>query len=106
MVMGPKTTMALQRYTEVADGMGGSTFTYQAKRKIKGVLTPLLGNERMITGKEEVFADFRFTIDYQKGLTITGKDRFILKARKFDIVLIGNPAQQDIHLEIKLLEVA
>ena len=104
-MIGPKTTMSLQQYTEVADGQGGFTFTYQAKRKIKGVLTPLLGNERMITGKETVFADYMFAIDYPLGIEITEKDRFILKARIFDIVIIENPAQQDIHLEIKLLEI-
>jgi len=105
-MMGAKTQLVLQQYTEVSDGMGGVTETWQAKRKIKGVLTPLLGNERMITGKEEVFADYRFTMDYPLGLTITEKDRFILKARKFEIILVVNPAQQDIHLEIKLLEIA
>ena len=105
MVMGPKTTMTLQQYTEVADGQGGFTFTYQAKRKIKGVLTPLLGNERMITGKETVFADYMFAIDFQKGISITEKDRFIYGSRVFDIVLISDPAMVHRHLEIKLLEI-
>ncbi len=104
-MIGPKTTMSLQQYTEVSDGQGGFTFTYQAKRKIKGVLTPLLGNERMITGKEDVFADYMFAIDFPIGLTITEKDRFILKARKFDIVLVSDPAMVHRHLEIKLLEI-
>ncbi len=105
MVMGPKTRMVLQRYTEVSDGMGGYTFTYQPYRKIKGVLTPLEGDERLVTGKVEVFADYRFIIDYPRGLTITEKDRFVLGARKFEISLISNSAQQDIYLQIKLLEI-
>ena len=104
-MIGPKTTMTLQQFTEVADGQGGFIFVYRSVRKIKGVLTPLLGNERMITGKETVFADYMFAIDFPLGIIITEKDRFILKARIFDIVLVENPAQQDIHLEIKLLEV-
>lgn len=106
MVMGPKTTMVLQQYTEDKDDMGGFTVVYQAHRKIKGVLTPLMGDERMITGKTEVFADYRFIIDYPRGLTITEKDRFVLGARKFEISLISNTAQQDIHLQIKLLEIS
>tara|TARA_Y100000310_G_scaffold320271_1_gene376564 strand:- start:742 stop:1062 length:321 start_codon:yes stop_codon:yes gene_type:complete len=105
MVMGPKSMLVLQQYTEVSDDMGGFTVVYESKRKIKGILTPLLGNERMITGKEEAFADYRFTINYPKGLTITEKDRFIMKARKFEISLVTNPAQQDRTLDIKLLEI-
>ena len=104
-MMGPKTTMVLQRFTEVSDNMGGSTWVHQSYRKIKGVLTPLMGNERMITGKTEVFADYKFIIDFQRGLTITEKDRFVLGIRKFEISLISNPAHQNIHLEIKLLEI-
>ncbi len=104
-MIGPKTQLVLQQYTEVADGQGGFTFTYQAKRKIKGVLTPLLGNERMITGKETVFADYMFAMDYPLGLTITEKDRFILGIRKFDILLITDPAEQHRHLEIMLEEI-
>ncbi len=105
MVMGPKTQMILQRYTEVEDLMGGYTVVYQAHRKIKGVLTPLMGDERLVTGKVEVFADYRFIIDYPRGLTITEKDRFVLGVRVFEISLISNTAQQNIHLEIKLLEI-
>ncbi len=105
MVMGPKTTMVLQKFTEVADGQGGFTFTYQSVCKIKGVLTSLTGDERLITGKVEVFADFMFAIDFPKGLTITEKDRFILGIRKFDISLITDPAEQHRHLEIKLEEI-
>ena len=104
-MIGPKTTMTLQQFTEVADGQGGFTFVYRSVRKIKGVLTPLLGNERMITGKETVFADYMFAIDYPLGLTITEKDRFVLKARKFGISLITDPMEQHRHLEIMLEEI-
>jgi len=105
MVMGPKSTLVLQQYSLVSDGMGGYTDSWQAKRKIKGVLIPLTGDERMITGKTEVFADYKFIIDYPLGLTITEKDRFVLKARVFDISLITDPAEQHRHLEIMLEEI-
>lgn len=104
-MIGPKTVMVLQKFTKVADGQGGFTFVYQSVRKIKGVLTPLTGDERLITGKVEVFADYMFAIDYPLGLTITEKDRFVLKARKFDISLITDPAEQHRHLEIMLEEI-
>jgi len=106
MVMGPKIEMTFQQAHLVSDGMGGWTIDgWQPKRKIKGVLIPLTGDERLITGKVEVFADYMFAIDYPKGLTITEKDRFILKARKFGILLITDPMEQHRHLEIKLEEI-
>jgi len=104
-MIGPKSTLVLQQYTEVSDTMGGFTVVYQAKRKIKGVLTPLTGDERMITGKTEVFADYMFAMDFPKGISITEKDRFVLGARKFDISLITDPMEQHRHLEIMLEEI-
>ncbi len=97
--------MVLQKFTEVSDGMGGFVFVHQSVRKMKGVLTSLTGDERLITGKVEVFADYMFAIDYPLGLTITEKDRFILGIRKFDILLITDPAEQHRQLEIKLEEI-
>jgi len=105
MVMGPKVTLTLKQYTEVSDGMGGVTKTWVNKRKISGVLIGLSGDERHITGKTEVYASHRFVIDYPKNLTITEKDRFVLKAREFGISLVSNPAEQNIHLEIMLEEI-
>ena len=104
-MIGPKSVLVLQQWTEVPDGMGGSTWVHQSVRKIKGVLNPLTGDERMITGKVEVFADYMFAIDYPLGLTITEKDRFVLGIRKFDILLITDPAEQHRHLEIMLEEI-
>ncbi len=104
-MIGPKTQLVLQKYTEVSDGMGGYTVVYQSKRKMKGVLTSLTGNERMITGKEEVFRTHKFMVDYPLGLTITEKDKFVLGIRTFDIQVVVNPVEQDRHLEIDLLEI-
>lgn len=105
MVFGPKTELVLQKYTEVPDGMGGSEWVYQSKRKIKGVLISLRGNERFITGKTDVFRTHKFIVDYPIGISITEKDKFVLGARKFDIQLVADPAEQHRHLEIELLEV-
>jgi len=104
-IFGPKTELILQKYTKVSDNMGGYEYVYQSKRKMKGVLVPLKGNERMITGQTTVFASHKFFCDYPKGITITEKDRFTLGARTFDIKYIGDPAEQHRHLEIELLEV-
>ena len=105
MVVGPKVTLTLKKYTEVSDGLGGFTIVYQSYRKISGVLIGLSGDERHITGKTEAFASHKFIIDYPLGLTITEKDKFVLKARKFDISLVSNPGEQNRHLEIMLEEI-
>ena len=105
MVMGPKTELVLERKTQTADGQGGYIESWQDLRKIRGILVPLKGLERMITGKTEVFATHKFFMDYPKDLTITEKDRFILGTREFEIKFIADPAEQHIHLEIELWEV-
>ena len=104
-MIGPKCTLTLKKYTEVSDGMGGITVVYQSVRKISGVLIDLSGDERHITGKTEVYASHKFVINYPRGLTITEKDKFVLKARKFDISLISDPAEQHRQLEIMLEEI-
>ncbi|NVM21306.1 MAG: phage head closure protein [Desulfobacterales bacterium] len=104
-MLGPKTELVLQKYTKVPDGMGGFKYVHQSKRKIKGVLIPLPGNERFVTGKIEVYKTHKFFMDYPKGLTVTEKDRFVLGDRTFDIKFVGNPAERNIHLEIELLEI-
>lgn len=105
MVFGPKTELTLQKYTEVSNGMGGHTKTWQARRKMKGVLISLRGNERFITGKTEVFRTHKFVMDDPIGITITEIDKFTLGARKFDIQVVVDAAEQHRHLEIDLLEV-
>jgi len=104
-MIGPKVTLTLKQFSEVSDGMGGVTNLWVNKRKISGVLIGLSGDERHITGKTEVFASHKFIIDYPKNLTITEKDKFVLKTRKFDISLVSNPAEQNRHLEIMLEEI-
>lgn len=104
-MLGPKTNLVLQKHTLVSDGMGGYTDTWQAKRKMKGVLISLPGRERFVAGKTEVFRTHKFMVDYPIGLTITEKDKFVLGARKFDIKSVTDPAEQHRHLEIDLLEV-
>lgn len=105
-MFGPKTELVLKKYTLVDDGMGGTTETWQAKRKIKGVLISLSGNERFVTGKTEVFRTHKFMVDFPIGITITAIDKFTLGARTFDIQVVVDPAEQHRHLEIDLKEIA
>lgn len=104
-MLGPKTELVLQKFTLVPDNMGGFLETWQAKRKMKGILLSLSGRERFITGKTEAYRTHKFMVDYPKNLIITEKDRFALGSRTFDIKSIADPAEQHIHLEIDLLEI-
>lgn len=105
MVLGPKTEMMLQKHTLAPDGQGGFLETWQAKRKMKGVLISLRGNERFITGKTEVYRTHKFVVDFPVGITITEKDRYALGARTFDIQVVSDPAETHRFLEVELLEV-
>ena len=102
---GPKTELVLQKYTLADDGMGGKTETWQSKRRMKGVLISLRGNERYVTGKTEVFRTHKFVVDFPIGITITEIDKFTLGVRKFDIQVVVDAAEQHRHLECDLLEV-
>lgn len=104
-MIGPKTELVLQKYTEVSDGMGGFTKVWVSKRKMKGVLISLSGREQFVTGKTEVFRTHKFMVTYPIGITITEKDKFTLGARKFDIQVVVDPVETHRHLEIDLLEV-
>ena len=104
-MIGPKTELVLQKYTLEDDGMGGKVDTWQSKRKVKGVLYPLHGNERFVTGKTEVFRTHKFLMNYPTGITITEIDKFTLGARKFDIQVVVDPMETHRNLEIDLLEI-
>ena len=104
-MLGPKTELVLQHYTEVPDGMGGFELVYQSSRNVKGVLISLPGRERFVAGKTEVFRTHKFMLDYPIGITITEIDKFTLGTRKFDIKSVTDPAEQHRHLELDLLEI-
>jgi len=104
-MLGPKTELVLQKYTEVSDLMGGYTVVYQSIRKVKGVLIALRGSERFVTGKTEVFRTHKFVVDFPIGISITPKDKFVLGIRTFDIQVVADPAEVHRFLEIDLLEV-
>lgn len=103
MVMGPKTELTLERVTTADDQWHKET--WRQVRKMKGVLIPLPGNERFITGKTEAYRTHKFMVDYPKDLTVTEKDRFTLGSQTFNIKSIVDPVEQHIHLEMDLWEI-
>jgi head-tail adaptor len=109
---GPKTTMILQVVTRTADSMGSFTTTYATAATLTGVLTKLrgrtvTGTERVnLGGRETVYADYTFFIDYSSALTINERNyRFLYGTRIFDIVFVYQPGNAKHHYEIDLREV-
>lgn len=96
MPTGPKTSLILERYTSIADGMGGYSHTWESKRQIAGVFSVISDRERMMYGKKAEGANYKFAIEYQIGLTLTAKDRLVSATggRKFDIISREDPLEQ------------
>jgi len=103
-MFGMKKTLELQRWTATTDSIGGQTFTWLTIREIEGTLIPLPAREQMMTGKEDIVADYKFCLDYPLDLTITEKDRFVLGTRTFEVVFCLNPAENDVFLVLGLKE--
>jgi len=108
---GPKTTMAVQRVTETADGLGGVTESWSTIANIEGVLSAggnttarFVGREKMIHGKSTVLSSLIFYCDVPEGITITEKDRMYYDSKAYDIVFVYNPGNMNHHLEISLFE--
>jgi len=104
-MIGPQTTMQLQRLTVTKDSDGSIIETWAALQNFTGGLHRSKGNERLGADRSIVYSTHVFYIDFPVGVTITEKDRFLYGTRVFDIVIVRNPANMNHHLEIELLEV-
>lgn len=116
MIPGPKTTLTLQRLTQVSDGAGGMTDTWTnvTNGLVKGVLTKdryssainvSRGREKNVINQTLVYTSHIFFCDYNADLAITEKDRFVYGSRIFDIAIVRNPGEMNHHLEIGLVEI-
>ena len=104
-MIGKKTTLELRRKTEVSDGLGGFTTSWESLRNITGVLSTLRGAERLAADKVTVIADFNFYIDFPVGIIIDEKDIFVKGTTEYKIIYINNVgANQDRRLQITLKE--
>jgi hypothetical protein len=99
LIPGKKTTLVLQRFTNTADGLGGFSDTWEDKRSISGVLTPMSGNKQILYDRLGVVADQTFFVDIPVGLTITEHDRFRNGAIFYQIKY---KKQWDHHIEFAL----
>ena len=104
-MIGPKTTLTLERYsTPVSDSQGGATVSWYSVRAITGTLVTVDEREREFAGRIAADATHVFYIDYPIGITIQDKDRFRRLTRVFGIEGQKNKDQQNIRLRIFLKE--
>ena len=101
MVIGAKTTMTLERYSDVADSFGGMTRTWAGKRYLRGVFQATRGDENPRANKPTVVSTHKFYIDTPIGITITEKDRLKYGIRIFNITFIND---QGSFFELYLIE--
>ena len=108
-MIGRKTSLILERFTETTDSMGTpiSSTGAGAVKTVKGVLSTIRGAERLSADKLTVIADYYFYCDYPKNYTITEEDRFSNSTggRNFKIIHINNlGANQNRRYRITLKE--
>ncbi len=101
MVLGPKTTLILQRMTETVDSMGSYTDTWANVATFKGVMHAEWGNEMIEHKKKQVRVSHIFICDIPDVMP-TEKDRFKDSSNQYYDILFADNVQGD-HLEISLL---
>lgn len=104
-MVGPKVSMILQKYTDVADDMGGNTRTWYSKCMLSGSMVSLSGRERMAWGQVAEVSVYRFTTNYPIGFTITAKDRLNKDGRIFEILGVDNPGEQNRFIQLTIKEI-
>lgn len=107
-MIGPKTTLILQRLSTTDDGGGGFTETWTEIHRFTGTLTSVSGDERYVRYADAPYGNHYFYIDYPKNpsITITEKDRFLSVdgTREFQIKYVEPPAATKRFLLIHLKE--
>ena len=109
MPIGPKTTLELRQYTQTRDAYGGFSETWMGKRLLTGVLktiTQFSDRETVQRDAQTVPVTHIFQVRKPVDETITEKDILVINKdkRQFEIKHVGNPAEQNRWLVLKLLE--
>ena len=103
-MVGPKTKLQLERYSETVDGMGGFSETWSGVCSINGSLLGATGRENIVRNKATVTASHNFFISTPFNTTITEKDRLVLGTRVFDILYVEKPANTQRFIILRLQE--
>jgi hypothetical protein len=73
---GPKRKLIQERYTDVADGMGGFTRTWNPLRNLTGTFYTVGGDEAVQYAKIGEVASHKFITKIKSGESIKTTDRF------------------------------
>ena len=103
-MIGPQTTLILQRYTETSDLMGGFLKAWATVSSVTGFLEQISGDERLDALKRSVVSSHIFITEAFSTGDISPKDRFTYGSRVFTVVAVKDPSCAGYWLEIKLLE--
>jgi len=94
---------AIQQYTDVADGGGGSARTWSNVIASQlGFLKPISGNERLHADQLEAVVTHKFLTRYTA--TIVPKMRLVYGGRNFNIRAVINIEERNRFLELHLQE--
>lgn len=106
MIVGKRTTLTLQRYSEASGTYSASVKTWaDTNYTYTGTLGAISGNERMSSDRTMLYADYRFYTVYDSVALVTEKDRFKYGTRIFEIVFVDNVLQKYKDLVISLKEI-
>jgi len=91
-MIGPKTVIWHQRFTDTPDGMGGFTRVWANKQTIKGVLSPQNGNKQRLRDGIAVQVSHRFFFPRTSVMPIE-RDRFqsLDGTHTYEILFIDRP---------------
>jgi head-tail adaptor len=103
-MIGPPTSLILQRYTSTPDGNGGFVNTWAAVRTFTGLFLTLDGDETLDAMKQTVICSHKFIIDFPFGITINERDRFVNVGSTiiYNIVMVKDLANAHNWLSFKL----
>lgn len=99
---GPKTTLTLQRRTEVRDSAGSYTTTWATVGTIKGVFYASGGDELVEHEKKTVRVTHGFICERQStAMTPTESDRMLYGSQTYEIVFVDEVQLH--HLELRMV---
>lgn len=110
MVTGPKISATVQTNTPTTDAFGGKTESWATVETIhKAVLIAKKGDERFVSGRDNVISDFVLYLNGRKSnrlaRTIVESQRIKYGTRIFDIVFVENVGQMGVVLKVHLREI-
>jgi len=100
---GLRHRIELQKFTSVADGMGGSTNTWNTEDTVRAAIWPASAAEQLKAGAQTMTATHRIQIRYYDGLAPSWRVKF--GTRYFSIVSIIDKDEKHVQMDLICREV-